>query len=386
VTATIVVFATDGAPLGPVLVGLFGALLVSHLLHPDWRKLLANAGAHSLSMAAGIGVLLALPRHWLDEVPLLIVGATLASLVAYFVNILCVGLGVAYAARRPFRHVFQAFAELQWHVYPWALLGTGLGWLQLRVGVVPVVLAVTPLLIGRRAFASYVHARESRDATLRTLVQVLESKDRYTAGHAERVAAYAQLIGEELRLRPRALERLRHAALMHDIGKLVVPNHLLNKPGRLTPVEYERVRVHEDVTVDLLGRIEFLAPVAPIALGVYGEPDSGEERRLDLERHIVAVADAYDAMTSTRSYRRALSQDVAFGELRENAGRQFHPRCVDALIVGIERRGLRHGAGHEPLEAAEEFAVAPPVVGPGSAGLGDLDESATPSLVEERLG
>src|SRR5207248_6263880 len=94
--------------------------------------------------------------------------------------------------------------------------------------------------------------------------------------------------------------------------------------------------------------------------------------RLVEEAHIVAVADAFDAMTSTRSYRRALSQEVAFAELQDKAGTQFNPDCVEALIRAIERRGERYGMGHE--EAPVEFEVPPPVAGVGSAGLGDLLE------------
>jgi HD-GYP domain-containing protein (c-di-GMP phosphodiesterase class II) len=88
------------------------------------------------------------------------------------------------------------------------------------------------------------------------------------------------------------------------------------------------------------------------------------------EAHIVAVADAFDAMTSTRSYRRALSQEVAFTELRDKAGSQFNPDCVEALVRAIERRGEQYGLGFE--EPVVEFDVPPPIVGVGSAGLGDL--------------
>jgi HD-GYP domain-containing protein (c-di-GMP phosphodiesterase class II) len=92
-----------------------------------------------------------------------------------------------------------------------------------------------------------------------------------------------------------------------------------------------------------------------------------------LEAHIIAVADAFDAMTSTRSYRKALLQDVAFAELRSNAGTQFNPRCVDALIDAIERRAERYGDGYET--DAHEFATPPPDAGVGSAGLGDLESA-----------
>jgi hypothetical protein len=90
-----------------------------------------------------------------------------------------------------------------------------------------------------------------------------------------------------------------------------------------------------------------------------------------IETRIIAVADAFDAMTSTRAYRRALTQEVAFAELRDKAGTQFEPRCVEALINVIERRGEFYGAGHETDVA--DFAVPPPEAGTGSAGLGDLE-------------
>jgi HD-GYP domain-containing protein (c-di-GMP phosphodiesterase class II) len=164
------------------------------------------------------------------------------------------------------------------------------------------------------------------------------------------------------------MERLRYAALMHDIGKLVVPNQLLNKPGRLTESEFERVRQHEAVSVELLHRIDFLAPVAgdTTTEAATAAVDGSDV----IEPAIIHVADAFDAMTSTRSYRRALSQETAFSELRAGAGTQFNPSCVEALIAAIERQGECYGAGHEIDE--HEWAVAPPEVGTGSAGLGHL--------------
>jgi HD domain len=377
VVAAMVVFATDEAPLGAVLVGVFGALFLPHLTGREWDKVLYNAGVFAIAMGVGVGILLSFPQSWIDAFPQVLVAATLGALGYYVVDVACVSLAVARLRRRPVRDLVLTLVTSQWLVYPFAFLGAGLGWLELRHGAIPLVLTVTPILVGRQAFASYLRVREANEAALATLVQALESKDRYTAGHAARVAAYAGYMGEELDLAPRALERLRRAALMHDIGKLVVPNQLLNKPGRLTADEYERVRQHEEITVELLGRIDFLAPVAPIAIGVYAGPWDHDERHSPIERHIVAVADAYDAMTSTRAYRRALSQEVAFAELRSHSGSQFHPRCVEALIVAVERRGLHHGAGHESAEAVAEFAVAPPESGPGSAGLGDLAEGRT---------
>jgi HD-GYP domain-containing protein (c-di-GMP phosphodiesterase class II) len=161
---------------------------------------------------------------------------------------------------------------------------------------------------------------------------------------------------------------------MLDIGKLIVPNRILNKPGRLTEAEYGQMREHERVSVELLRRIDFLAPIAP-SIEAEGRTSSKPRGDVAIDTRIIAVADAFDAMTSTRAYRRALTQEVAFGELREKSGTQFDAVCVEALIRVIERRDERHGAGHETEVA--DYAVPPPTVGTGSAGLGDF-------AVEER--
>jgi HD-GYP domain-containing protein (c-di-GMP phosphodiesterase class II) len=206
-------------------------------------------------------------------------------------------------------------------------------------------------------------------------IRAIEAKDTYTAGHAERVAKYALYMGREMGFSPARLEHLRYAALMHDIGKLAVPGRLLNKPGKLTPEEYGRVQRHNRVCIDILTRVDFMKTMVVAASDKHAhyENSDAEADSLVMEAHIVAVADAFDAMTSTRSYRRALSQDVAFAELRDKAGSQFNPECVEALVRAIERKGEHYGLGYE--EDPEQFAVAPPVVGVGSAGLGDLLQS-----------
>ena len=183
----------------------------------------------------------------------------------------------------------------------------------------------------------------AREAAIAPLVRALSSHDAYTGEHTERVARYAVFIGQELEWSPRRLARLRQTALLHDIGKLAVPVELLNKPGPLTDDEYAQVQRHESAGADLLARIGVLRRFAGVV-----EP-------------AVVVADAYDAMTSTRAYRRALRQEVAFAELRAGAGTQFDPSCVHALIRSIERRGERHGLGFERSNVV--YAVEPPVVG-----------------------
>jgi HD-GYP domain-containing protein (c-di-GMP phosphodiesterase class II) len=252
--------------------------------------------------------------------------------------------------------------------YPFALLGLGLGFVYVELGAAVFPLLVAPILIARYAYASFVELKSAQEHTIETLIRALEAKDRYTAGHAQRVATFSAYIAEEFAFTPRRSERLRYAALMHDIGKLIVPNQLLNKPGRLTEAEFNRVRLHETVSVELLRRIDFLAPVAGDT--TTEAATAAVDGSVLVEPAIIHVADAFDAMTSTRSYRKALSQETAFDELRKGAGTQFNAACVDALIEAIGRRGEAYGAGHEVDD--HDWAVAPPETGTGSAGLGHL--------------
>ena len=149
---------------------------------------------------------------------------------------------VALSTGQRFRDVIRVGSREYLVYYPFALMGVFLGLLYLDYQLVLVPLFLVPILVARQAFSSYLALKRSHEATVRILVGALEAKDPYTAGHAERVAEYAQYIGLELGIPPSRLERLRLAALMHDVGKLVVPNHLLNKPGKLTAEEFAIVR------------------------------------------------------------------------------------------------------------------------------------------------
>lgn len=254
-------------------------------------------------------------------------------------------------------------------------LGLVVGELYRSLGPVAVPLVVVPGAIARKTFGAFLELQAAHEATAQVFVRAIEAKDPYTAGHTERVAKYALYIAEELGLTPARREHLRYAALMHDIGKLAVPTALLNKPGRLTPEEYAIVQRHNEVCIDILTRVDFMKTMVVAASDRHARYDEKltDESGLVLEAYIVSVADAFDAMTSTRSYRRALTQETAFAELTDKSGKQFDPRCVAALMRAIERRGEQYGLGFE--HDTHGFQIAPPVVGVGSAGLGDLDRA-----------
>ena len=368
--AAIVVFRNEHSLLGALLVCSLAYLRPVHFSRAAWGWLPFNAGLSALAFLAAALVYGALPSATTVS-PLFSVVVVLPAALAYLaVAWTLLLLSYIIEGTSSWREVLAELLPTGAEVLPFAALGFLLGRLYLSLGPTVMLLIIVPMFIAREMFASYMRVKESHDETVGMLIHALEAKDRYTSGHSERVADYARYIGEELNFMPARLERLRFAALMHDIGKLVVPNQLLNKPGRLTPEEFAHVRVHEKVSVQMLSHIDFLRPIAAASHSdnTRFDPDDPDH---PIEPYIVMIADAYDAMTSTRAYRKALSQDVAFRELRDKAGIQFHPACVEALIEAVERRGEKHGAG---FERDSEFDNAP-AAGLGSAGLGDLLEN-----------
>ena len=370
--AAVAVFQPTSAYLGPLIVGMVSGLYLPHLRERQWRKVFFNLSSQGLATLAAATVYFSFPSSLLASPGGLLLAAIPTTLAYLLVNEGLVVLVLSLDTRRPLADLVREMRVSAYQSYPFAVLGVFVGRLYGVVGVVIAPLLVVPVLIARQAFGTYIAVRGAQEATVQTLISALEAKDHYTAGHVERVAVYAGYMGEEMGFPLRRLERLRFAALMHDVGKLVVPNQLLNKPGRLTDAEFRRIKEHESVSVEILSRIDFLAPVAASASSEFTKYNKGDDKH-PIEPYIVHVADAYDAMTSTRAYRKALTQDVAFAELREKAGTQFHPDCVEALIAAIERRDEHHGSGYETDE--EQWALPPPEVGTGSAGLGDLEPS-----------
>ncbi len=178
--------------------------------------------------------------------------------------------------------------------------------------------------------------------TLGVLCDALESKDAYTADHAEQVAELAGTIATRLALPVAQQRSLRYCALLHDIGKIGVRSELLTKPARLTSEEYLEVQRHSDIGYALLARIPLLEQIAPLVRGVHerwdgtGYPDGLVGTEIAIEARIVAVCDAWHAMRYDRPYRKALGRDAALRELEEGAGSQFDPEVVSAFISTIE--------------------------------------------------
>jgi HD-GYP domain-containing protein (c-di-GMP phosphodiesterase class II) len=180
--------------------------------------------------------------------------------------------------------------------------------------------------------------------TAEALAAALEAKDAHTALHARSIVHTAESVGLVLGLGGQALRDLRYGAAFHDIGKIAVPEHILNKPGPLTDDERAEVERHVVVGEQILAPIEFLAGVRPLVRHGHehwdgrGYPDRLAGERIPLGSRIILACDALDAMTSDRPYRAALPESEARRELRRFAGTQFDPRIVDALLEVLDGR------------------------------------------------
>lgn len=179
--------------------------------------------------------------------------------------------------------------------------------------------------------------------TIAALAAAVDAKDPYTYGHSSDVTAHALSIAEELGLDETTRERLRIAALLHDIGKIGIDGAILNKPGRLTDEEYERIKCHPDIAAGILDSLDFLHDVVPLVhyhherYDGQGYPTGIAGEEIPLGARIISVADAYNAMVSDRTYRKALTPEKAMRELKDNAGTQFDPAVVEAFLRSHNR-------------------------------------------------
>jgi putative nucleotidyltransferase with HDIG domain len=179
--------------------------------------------------------------------------------------------------------------------------------------------------------------------TIRTIVATIEAKDTYTGGHTERVAAYAMQIADEMDLTADQLEILRLAGLLHDVGKIGIPEKILRKPGKLTPQEYDEMKKHPDIGARIAGNIQDIDSVREIIRHHHekfdgtGYPGGLKEETIPLGARILAAADAFDAMTSHRTYRRDFNKDEVITEFKRTSGHHFDPGVVEAFLRAYEK-------------------------------------------------
>ena len=183
---------------------------------------------------------------------------------------------------------------------------------------------------------------EAYISILRVLAMAIDARDPYTLGHSTRVALNSLMIGEEIGLNKAEIEELEIASLFHDVGKLKTPDSILFKNRSLEGREYDEIRHHPEDGAEILRKVKSLQKYAPPVRHHHeyyngkGYPDGLDGDKIPLYAAIISIADTFDAMTSTRPYRKALSKEEAFKELEKGAGKQFHPGLVKAFLKALE--------------------------------------------------
>jgi putative nucleotidyltransferase with HDIG domain len=329
----------------------------------DWGRRVFNLGQVVLSaVLPGMLYLLlhgrllndASQRTWVTFPDLSAVVALAVSGV--LLNLLLVSVGAALRTGVPIRRVWSQ--SLSW-VFPAQIalgfVGVAIAQIVISIGVWGFALFIVPLIVARQTYQRSVQLREAYADTISSLVAAIEAKDVYTKGHSVRVAKYAVSIAKALGVDDPAIERLEYAALQHDIGKVGVSRRVLAKPSSLSNDEYAEIKRHPDIGAHILADVPYLADLVPsieahherLDGSGYGHGVSGAA--IPLEARVLAVADAYDAMTSSRPYRSALTHEAALRELKDCCGTQFDASIVQAF----------EAAGVFAVSEAEEAGATP---------------------------
>ena len=242
-------------------------------------------------------------------------------------------------------------AEFPWYL-PFYLVGAALAatahWLSVRFGWATSLLLIPVVYTFYRAYTAQTtrlkerqqHLEETKALHLRTiegLAMAIEAKDQNTHDHLLRVRIYVDEVAKALKLSSSEIQALHTASFLHDIGKLAVPEHIINKPGRLTPEEFEKMKIHPVVGADILERVRFPYPVVPIVRSHHewwngaGYPDGLKGEEIPIGARVLTVVDCFDALASDRPYRKGLPMHEALAIVKGLAGTQFDPAVVAVL-------------------------------------------------------
>lgn len=203
--------------------------------------------------------------------------------------------------------------------------------------------ALFPIMLARYTFSLYAKTKSEYTQIVDVLMHAVEARDKYTEGHSERVALLSKKIAKELKYNDSKIDEINMAALLHDIGKIGIDDHILNKKGRLTKEEFDVIKKHPEIGCNILNGIKDIKNVSFIVKHHHerydgkGYPSGMNADKLNMEVFIIQLADCIDAMATDRPYRKALSYDEVINEVKQNSGTQFHPKVVQAYLKIVER-------------------------------------------------
>ena len=342
-------------PLQTMAIGV-GSALVQIFWGARKRPLLYQVLFNLASIAIAIRFAEA-ALHWAQSVGVSLPFQLLCATGAYFAaNTIPVAIAIAMTEQRS---LYTVWLECYFWALPYYLLGATLvcvlHWVNQNLGWEFSLLAMPVAWVVYRSYRLYIGRLETEKErveqekehvdemnglhlrTIETLALAIEAKDQTTRDHLRRVQHYALAIGKEMGFDESELNALRAASLLHDIGKLAVPEHIITKPGKLTPQEFEKMKIHPVVGAEILDQVNFPYSVAPIVRAHHerwdgnGYPLGLAGEQIPLGARILSAVDCLDALASDRQYRRALPLDEAMSVVRSESGKSYDPRVVEIL-------------------------------------------------------
>lgn len=344
-------------PPGLAVLVALAAALIEQIGHqrPAWYKSVFNVSHHVLIVTVPA---LLLHRVWpagLGDSAAGLADVTAVAVVVllyYLLDTLLLGSVLALALGTSLRTVLVR------NNLPTALLDLTLGSTGALLGIVwalfpPIgLLVVPPMLVTHLAYRNLKRLERETFAAVETMADIVDARDPYTAGHCVRVATYAGWIAAALDLSTEEVAGIVSAARVHDLGKIAIPDAILLKPGALTPDEYAIMKRHSDIGADLLAKYSIYARGAELVrhhhehVNGAGYPTGLIGTDVPLGARIIAVADAFDAMTTDRPYRRGLGTAAAIAELERGAGRQWD---ADLVRIFVDQVRTRYRPAAEPV-------------------------------------
>lgn len=340
--AVIIIFGTGQA----LWIAIIATLITEFISKKPLKKVLFNTGQLSLSLLAA-GALFHLLKMSPGNKILDIVtdmSALLLAVTAYFIlNTFLVSAVISLTSGEMlFDIFFSDFKALTSYFYMSAPISTAIAMLYDSARPYIVLIMIPPILMIDQALRRYYSLQEEAQNTLKVLADIIDERDNYTFSHSVHVAAYAKRIAQHLNLHIDEVNFIETAGQVHDLGKIGIEDRILRKKSKLTEDEYSKIKQHPEIGYRLLKNLKPYKKGAEYVLYHHerfdgkGYPHGISGKSIPLGARILAVADSYDAMTTDRPYRKALSKSVAVAELQRCAGTQFDPDIVKAFIEVIE--------------------------------------------------
>ena len=335
-----------------------------------------NLCANALAIALAFGAFHATKPHgWLDLRPVLL---AVAATVYFLASTGLTATMIALAERKAFKKVWiQNYGWSPPYYLGGAVIAGVIGWLNLSFHWEASLLVFPIIYLVYRSYRLYLgklddekrHVEEMADLHMRTieaLALAIEAKDHTTHDHLQRVRIYAIEVAKEMGLSAPEMEALQAASLLHDIGKLAVPEHIISKPGRLTPEEFEKMKIHPVVGAEILEHVRFPYPVVPIVRAHHekwdgsGYPFGLKTEQIPVGARILSAVDYLDALASDRQYRKALPLEDVIRLLGSESGKAFDPRVVSVLqnrYRELEKRVISQFSQQEGSKLSTEVRV-----------------------------